>query len=75
MVFWTDFFGGRVFTYELAASEIRHFGVPGSALTTCKGRPWNEVVAALADGFALPDPLTGERGHIARVDADKRRSG
>jgi L-arabinonolactonase len=66
-------FGERVSTYEPAAGEIRHFRVPGRvcAFTTRKGRPWNQVVAAFADGFALLDHLTGERKDIARVDADK----
>ncbi len=73
LVFWTDIFGERVSTYEPAAGEIRHFRVPGRvcAFATREGRPWNQVVAAFSDGFALLDLLTGERKDIARLDADK----
>ena len=54
--------------YEPANRQLQQLRVPGRvcAFTTRKGGPWNQVVAAFAEGFAFLDLVTGERKDIAR---------
>ena len=72
LVYWTDILGQRVWTHDPVTSETRDFRTPGRVccFATRKGRPWNEVVAAFADGFAFLDLATGVRTDIAAVEAE-----
>ena len=71
LVYWTDIFGQRVWVYDPVARKARDFATPGKlcCFATRRNRPWNEVVAAFADGFAFLDIATSERRDIAAVDA------
>jgi L-arabinonolactonase len=73
LLFWTDIFGQRVSTYDPARRELQSYKVPGRvcAFASRKERPWNEVVAAFADGFAFLDLATGEHEYIARLETEK----
>jgi SMP-30/Gluconolactonase/LRE-like region len=46
-------------------------GIGGFASAPRRGRPWNEIVAAFANGFAFLDVLTGVRQAIASIEAEK----
>ncbi len=72
LLYWTDIFGERVWTYDPGTRESHDYKVPGRVccFATRKDRPWNEVVAAFADGFAFLDLETGIRSDIALVEAD-----
>lgn len=72
LLYWTDIFGQRVWTYDPVKRVSRDFATPGKlcCFATRKDRSWNEVVAAFADGFAFLDIATGERRDIAAVEAD-----
>src|SRR5579875_3922456 len=72
LLFWTDIFGERIWTYSPERSEWKAWKTPGKvcSFATREGRAWNEIVAAFAEGFAFLDLLTGERRDIARIDAD-----
>jgi L-arabinonolactonase len=72
LVYWTDIFGERVWTYDPVAGEARDFKTPGRVccFATRKDRSWNEVVAAFADGFAFLDLATGSRKDIVAVETD-----
>jgi L-arabinonolactonase len=71
LLYWTDIFGKRVWTYDPVKRAARVFATPGKlcCFATRKDRPWNEVVAAFAEGFAFLDIATGERQEIAAVEA------
>ena len=72
LLYWTDIFGQRVWTYDPVAGVARDFATPGKlcCFATRRDRPWNEVVAAFADGFAFLDIATGERREIAAIEAE-----
>lgn len=72
LVFWTDIFGERVWTFDPVAGVAQDFVTPGRVccFATRQDRPWNEVVAAFADGFAFLDLATAKRTEIAAVEAD-----
>lgn len=71
LLYWTDIFGQRVWTYDPVNRVARSFATPGKlcCFAIRKDRPWNEVVAAFAEGFAFLDISTGERREIAAVEA------
>lgn len=70
LLYWTDIFGERVWTYAPARDEAKSWATPGKVccFATRRGRPWNEVVAAFSDGFAFLDLATGARKEIAKID-------
>jgi len=72
LLYWTDIFGERVWTYDPLSGAARTYQTPGRVccFATRKGRAWNEVVAAFADSFAFLDLSTGERIEIAAVEED-----
>jgi L-arabinonolactonase len=72
LLYWTDIFGERVWTYAPDRKQARSFKTPGRVccFATRRGRPWNEVVAAFSDGFAFLDLETGGRLNVAKIDAD-----
>jgi L-arabinonolactonase len=71
LLYWTDILGERVWTWAPDRGEAKAFATPGKVccFATRRGRAWNEVVAAFADGFAFLDLLTGARRDIAAIDA------
>ena len=71
LVYWTDIFGERVWTYSPALNEAKAWPTPGKVccFATRRGRPWNLVLAAFAEGFAFLDLVTGARDDIALIDA------
>jgi L-arabinonolactonase len=71
LLYWTDIFGERVWTYDPVTQVSRDHKTPGRVccFATRKDRPWNEVVAAFSDGFAFLDLATGLRTDIAAVEA------
>jgi L-arabinonolactonase len=73
LLYWTDIDGERVWTYSPERREPKPWPTPGKVccFSTRKGRPWWEVIAAFADGFAFLNLTTGERRDIAAIDADR----
>lgn len=73
LVMWTDIFGQRLCTFDPISGDLHSFDLPGKlcCFAPRAGRPWNELVAAFADGFALFDVLTGQRKDVAAFEADK----
>lgn len=72
LLYWTDIFGQRVGTYDPVNRLVRNFATPGKlcCFATRRTRPWNDVVAAFADGFFFLDIVTGERREIAAVEPE-----
>jgi len=72
LLYWTDIFGERVWTYDPITRESHDHKTPGRVccFATRTNRPWNEVVAAFEDGFAFLDLETGIRDNIAPVEAE-----
>ena len=72
LLYWTDIVGARIWTYSPARDEANSWATHGRVccFATRRSRPWNEVVAAFADGFAMFDLATGARIDVARTDAD-----
>jgi L-arabinonolactonase len=73
LLYWTDIKGQRVWTLDPATEEARSFAVGGriGCFAPRAGRPWNDIVAAFADGFAFLDLATGERRPIADFEPDQ----
>jgi L-arabinonolactonase len=71
LVFWTDIVGERIWTFDPVSGASRQFATPGrvGCFATRRAHPWNEVVAAFADGFAFLDLETGRRTNIAEIEA------
>lgn len=76
LLYWTDIHGQRVWTFDPATGEAQPHEVPGrvGCLAPRGGRPWSDVVAAFADGFALLDLATGARRDIADFEPDQPRT-
>lgn len=73
LVMWTDIHGRRLWTYDPATGAAASHPLPGRlcCFAPRRGRPWNELVAAFSDGFALIDVRAGIRQHIAPFEPDK----
>jgi L-arabinonolactonase len=71
LLYWTDIFGQRVWTYSPALDEAKTWSTPGKVccFATREGKPWHSVVAAFSDGFAFLDLISGTREDIAPIDA------
>ena len=76
LLYWTDIFGERVWTFDPVTRVSQDYKVPGRVccFATRNARPWNEVVAAFSDSFAFLDLKTGIRNDIALVEADLPRT-
>ncbi|HUG63243.1 MAG TPA: SMP-30/gluconolactonase/LRE family protein [Methylomirabilota bacterium] len=72
LLMWTDIHGRRLWTYNPATGDADDHPVPGRlcCFAPRRGRPWNELVAAFSDGFALLDVRTGARRDIAAFEPD-----
>nr|WP_237684178.1 SMP-30/gluconolactonase/LRE family protein [Pseudaminobacter soli] len=72
LLYWTDIDGQQVWTYDPRRKRSESFKVPGpvGCFADRAGRPFNEVVAAFADGFALLDLKTGARQDIGAFEPD-----
>lgn len=72
LLYWTDILGERVWTHDPLTGATQCFQTPGKVgcFADRRGRLWNEVIAAFADGFAFLDLETGTRTNIAAVEAD-----
>ena len=72
LVMWTDIHGKRLWRYDPSTAAASEHAVPGRlcCFASRQNRPWNEVVAAFADGFALLDVLSGERRNIVAFEPD-----
>lgn len=72
LILWTDIQGERLWRLDPAGGRAAEHPVPGRlcCFAPRRGRPWNELVAAFADGFALLDVLTGERRDIAPFEPE-----
>lgn len=72
LLYWTDIFGERVWTFDPVAGKVQEYRTPGRVccFATRRGRSWNEVVAAFAEGFAFLNILTSQRTPIASVEND-----
>ncbi len=72
LLMWTDIHGRRLWTMDPAGGEAEEQPVPGRlcCFAPRRGRPWNEIVAAFSDGFALLDVVSGARRDIAAFEPD-----
>lgn len=72
LVMWTDIYGQRIWTFDPATGRADAHDVPGRlcCFAPRRGRPWNEIVAAFADGFAFLDVLSGIRTPIAEFEPE-----
>lgn len=72
LVMWTDIHGERLWRYDPSTGTATEHAVPGRlcCFAPRQNRPWNEIVAAFADGFALLDVLSGERRDIAAFEPE-----
>jgi L-arabinonolactonase len=69
---WTDIFGESIWTFDPVSGQHKNFKTPGRVccFATRRERPWNEVVAAFADGFAFLDIAKSDRKNIAAIEAE-----
>jgi L-arabinonolactonase len=72
LVLWTDIHGRRLWTFDPATGRADEWPVPGRlcCFAPRAGRPWNEVVAAFSDGFALLDVVSGARRDLMAFEPD-----
>lgn len=73
LLMWTDIHGQAIWTLDPKTGEARSHALPErlACFAPRRGRVWNQILAAFADGLALYDVLTGERQDLARFEADK----
>ena len=72
LVLWTDIHGRRLWTLDPASGQAQSYALPERlcCFAPRRDRPWNEILAAFADGFALFDVLTGARQDIAAFEPE-----
>jgi L-arabinonolactonase len=72
LLMWTDIHGQRLWLLDPATGASESHPVPGRlcCFAPRRNRPWNQLVAAFSDGFALLDVRTGERDDIAPFEPD-----
>jgi L-arabinonolactonase len=70
LLMWTDIHGRHLWTLDPATSTSMSYALPERlcCFAPRRDKPWNALLAAFADGFALYDVLTGERRDIAAFE-------
>lgn len=73
LLMWTDIHGCALWTLDPRTGKSLSYTLPErlACFAPRKGEPWNRILAAFADGFALYDVLSGERRDITSFEAGK----
>jgi len=69
---WTDINGESIWTFDPQSSFTNSYPTPGRVccFAPLQDRPFTEVIAAFADGFAFLDLQTRKRGNIAAFEVE-----
>jgi L-arabinonolactonase len=73
LLMWTDITGERLWTYEPSTRKTHSYEALGrvGCFAPRRGRPFNQLIVAFADAFALFDLLTGAREVIADFEPEQ----